>query len=136
MSNDTAERPTIRGANTLNYTEIDASTFQPLGDRILVTWEEAHDEIKVGKTTLVRPDTFKKQHYTGEVLNIGPGVTVEIKIGDRILFDQFGNFEKLWDRELGRLALISQSSQGSAFAIIPERTRIGGGEGNFDFDAT
>ncbi len=123
------------GANVLRYTEINAETFRPLGDRILVKWEEATDKIKLGQYELDRAETHKKMHYTGVVLKVGPKVDSDINPGDRIFFDQFSNFEPLWDEKLGRLGLISEASQGSAFAVIPKRLRICGTEGDFNYGA-
>lgn len=123
------------GSNVLGYTEINLRTFIPLGDRILVKWEEATDKIKLGNFELDRPKTHTKIHYTGIVLKVGPKVKADLMSGDRILFDRFGNFEKLWDEEAGRLALISEAAQGSAFAVIPPRIEINGAEGDFDYNA-
>jgi len=124
----------VQSTNDLGYYEIDATTFRPLGDMLLVDWEEFQDEMRVGKKTLVRPDTHKKMHYTGVVYAVGPESNSGVKVGDRILFDQFSNFEKFWDPTLGRMALISERQQGSAFAIIPPRVRIGGEEGDYRYD--
>lgn len=120
--------------NDLSYLEIeDWRTLKPMHDHILVDWEEAKDELAGG--LLVRPDTHKKIHYTGVVLATGPGADPSIEPGMRILFDQFSNFQKLWNHEVGRMALISERAQGSAFAIIPHRVKIGGGEGDYNYDA-
>lgn len=121
-----------RQTNDLGYYEIDAKTFRPMGDRILVTWEEKKDTLLDGR--LVQADTHKKQHYTGIVRAIGPDVTVAVITGDRILFDQFSGFEKYFDSELGRMALISESAQGSAFAVIPYRTKIGSAQPDYNYD--
>lgn len=123
------------GGNTMQYTEIDWRKFKPLGDNILLRWEESHDELKVGKVSLVRPDTYKGQHYTGIVMKVGKKVDPGIHIGDRLIFDQFSGFQKFWDEELGRMALISESKQTAAFAIIPPRAKIGAGEPDFDYSA-
>lgn len=120
--------------NDLSYLDIeDWRALIPSSDHILVDWEEARDELLSGK--LIRPDTHKKLHYTGVVLSTGPDVDPGIEPGMRILFDQFSNFQKLWNHEVGRMALISERAQGSAFAIIPHRTKIGGGEGDYNYEA-
>ena len=120
--------------NDLGYAEMEADSFKPLGDRILVQWEPAQNEMKVGKATLIRPETHKKIHYTGIVISVGPLADPDLKAGQRIIFDQFSNFEKYFDPKYGRLALIEESNQGSCFAIIPARTIIGGAEGDFFYD--
>lgn len=121
--------------NDLGYCEVDAAKFKPMGDRILLQWEHHPDELTVGKVSLLRPDTFKKQKYTGIVLSVGPKVDPEIKPGMRLIFDQFSDFQKFFDKQLGRLALIDESKQGSCFAIIPLRAKIGEGEGDYNYDA-
>ena len=120
--------------NDLSYPEMDARKFRPLGDRILVQWEPAQDEFKVGKTSLIRHEKFKKIHYTGIVISLGPDTSPDLEAGQRILFDQFSDFEKYFDPEYGRLALIEERKQGSCFAIIPPRVRIGGGEMDFNYE--
>jgi co-chaperonin GroES (HSP10) len=121
--------------NTENYPTVDAERMQVLGDRLLIAWETNTDEIKAGKVRLVRPETYKKQHFTGIVLARGPLVTDEITVGDRILFSQFSGFEKYFDEKYGRLALIQESKQDSAFAIIPPRVKIASGQGDYDYGA-
>jgi co-chaperonin GroES (HSP10) len=122
--------------NDLGYYEVDAKGFRPMGDRILVDWEHTQDEIVLGNVKLVKHEKYKKLHYTGTVIAVGPDVEDErIKPGVRILFDQFSNFEKFWDPELGRLALISERQQASAFAIIPARVKVGSGEPDYNYDA-
>lgn len=120
--------------NDLSYLEIkDWRTCRPMGDRILVDWEEKRGDLLGGK--LLQPDTHKKMHYTGIVLAVGPDVDPAIAPGMRILFDQFSGFEKLWHPEVGRMALISERAQASAFAIIPYRLHVGEGEPDYNYDA-
>ena len=119
--------------NDLAYLEIpNWRTFRPMADRILIDWEEKKGELLNG--LLVTPDTHRKMHYTGIVLAVGPEVDPEIKPGMRLLFAQFSGFEKLWHPEIGRMALISESSQDSGFAIIPHRTTINNGQGDYDYE--
>lgn len=121
--------------NDLGYYEMDAKKFRPLGDRILVQWQYHNDEISAGKITLLKPEHYKKLKYTGVVISVGPRVECpEIQPGVRLLFDQFSNFEKFFDQELGRLALISEREQASAFAVIPPRAKIGEGQGDYSYD--
>ena len=113
---------------------MDAHSFRPLGDRILVQWEQAQDEIRVGKKSLARAETHKKIHYTGIILSIGPLASRELETGQRIIFDQFSNFEKYFDSHYGRLALIEESKQGSCFAIIPPRVKIDNGQEDYNYE--
>jgi co-chaperonin GroES (HSP10) len=122
--------------NDLGYLEVEAEKLRPMGDRILVAWEESKDELKVAGIVLERPQTHRKLCYTGVVLAVGPHVEDEhITIGARLFFDQFSNFTKLFDPKYGRLALISESQQASGFAVIPHRTKISGGASDFNYEA-
>ncbi len=120
--------------NDLGYQEIDADHLTPLQDFILCTWEFLQDNLKVGKYVLARPDTHKKQHYTGTVLALGPDVDPVIKVGDRIIFDQFSNFEKYWDEKYGRIAMLQECMQGCLFAVVPKRVLVEGQEPDYDFN--
>jgi len=117
--------------NPLGYPELDVASFTPLGDRILLQWDESHDEIKMGKLRLVRPETHKGQHYTGTVLSCGSFVDPDIKPGQRLFFEQFGGFTKLFDPKYGRLALIRESD---AKAVVPKRAKIESDSGDYDYD--
>ncbi len=120
--------------NDLGYPEIDVKGLSPMTDYLLVSWEFCQDQIRAGKYTLIRPDTHKKMHYTGTVLALGPDVDQVFQVGDRIIFDQFSRFEKYWDKEHGRVALLQESKQGSLFAIIPKRIVVEGSEPEYNFD--
>jgi len=118
-----------------DYTKMEINSIRKVfGDNILVEWQENTDHMLGGK--LVRPDTFKRSHHTGIVVKVGPEVQEEIQPGKRILFDQFSNPHKFYDTaKKKRFAIIRESLQGSAFAIIPARVKIGGGEPDFDYAA-
>lgn len=104
------------------------------GDKILIEWEEAIETMAGGK--LIRPENFRAAHYTGIVKLVGPLVSEEIRVGDRIMFDQFSNPHEFFDPDTEkRMAIIEESRQGSAFAIIPPRVKIGGGEPGFNYSA-
>ncbi len=103
-------------------------------DFIWVSWDEAPDAFKAGKINLIRPDTHKGQHYTGKVMAVGPDADPEIKVGTRLLFDQFSNFEKYRHPDIGRIAVLKESEQASAFAVVPERLKISSAEGDFNYD--
>jgi co-chaperonin GroES (HSP10) len=117
--------------NPMGYAEVDADGFRPMGNRMLLQWQEAKDEIKAGKITLVRPETHKKAHYTGVVLQVGDMVDPDIQVGHRVLFEQFSGFEKWFDPKYGRLALIRDTD---AMAVIPARSKISSMDGDYDYD--
>ena len=110
---------------------VDADSLLPWGDKILLQWELNTDTIKMGKVRLIRPESFKRAHFTGIVLNVGRDVSLDINIGDRLFFEQFSNFEKLYDPKYGRLAFIREQD---AVAIVPPRTKINSDGGDYDFD--
>ena len=81
--------------------------LQPLGDRLIVEVLE-EEEVTVGG--IVLPDTAKEKPQRGKVLAVGPGdrhpdtgqrIPVELKEGDRVLFQKYAGTEfKLDDEEL------------------------------------
>jgi len=121
--------------NDLGYPVIDAKTLCPLGDQILVAWELNQENIKVGKYLLIRPDTHKKMHYTGEIISVGPDSHPDLKVGARIAFDQFSDPDKYFDEFYGRVALLKEERQGQLFMVISPRTKFEGGELEYDYDA-
>jgi chaperonin GroES len=74
-----------------------ATKIRPLGDRVVVK------VVKEEKTAggLVLPDTAQEKPQTGEVLAVGPGKvldngsrqTVDVAIGDKILFAKYSGTE-------------------------------------------
>lgn len=121
--------------NPLSYHEIDAESFHPWGDRVLLAWEDAPSELKFGAIKLIKPETERGRHYTGVVISISHDCSDEFKrdvhVGDRVIFEQFSSFEKFFDPEKGRLALIRE---GAALAIIPKRAQVEGFEEDFNYD--
>jgi len=71
---------------------------QPLGDKILVKRLEAEEKTKGG---IVLPDSAKEKPREGKVLAVGPGKvledgkrsTMQVKKGDRILFNSYAGTE-------------------------------------------
>ena len=80
--------------------------LKPLGARVVV---KALDREEVTKSGIVLPDTAKEKPQEGKVLAVGPGerdedgkrVPVELKEGDRVLFQKYAGTEfKLEGEEL------------------------------------
>jgi len=79
----------------------------PLGDRLVVR-PSAREEMT--KSGIVLPDTAKEKPQEGRVLAVGPGdrhpdtgqrIPVDLKEGDRVLFQKYAGTEfKLDDEEL------------------------------------
>ncbi len=87
------------------------SKLKPLGSRVVVKPLEREEMTKSG---IVLPDTSKEKPQEGKVLSVGPGdrhpdtgerIPVELKVGERILFQKYAGTEfKLDDVELLILA--------------------------------
>ena len=83
-----------------------ATKLVPLGDRIVVRPKEREEMTKSG---IVLPDTVKERPQEGKILAVGPGRTlddgtrepIEVKVGQKILFQKYAGTEfKLDDEEL------------------------------------
>jgi chaperonin GroES len=84
-----------------------AQRLKPLGSRVVV---KALDREEITKSGIVLPDTAKEKPQEGKVLAVGPGdrhpdtgerIPVELKVGDRVLFQKYAGTEfKLDDEEL------------------------------------
>jgi chaperonin GroES len=83
-----------------------ASKLKPLGSRVVIKALEREEMTKSG---IVLPDTAKEKPQEGKVLAVGPGdrdddgkrIPVELKEGDRVLFQKYAGTEfKLDDEEL------------------------------------
>lgn len=119
--------------NPQGFHEINVEKFEVTGTRLLVQWLEANDVFKAGKIKLVRPETHKAAHFTGNIVGIGKRATTEDwRIGQRIFFQQFAGFNKLFDPKYGRLALIQDTD---AMLILPSRVKVESMDGDYDYDA-
>ena len=83
-----------------------ATKLQPLGSRVVIKALEREEMTKSG---IVLPDTAKEKPQEGKVLAVGPGdrdedgkrIPVELKEGDRVLFQKYAGTEfKLDDEDL------------------------------------
>jgi chaperonin GroES len=81
-----------------------ASKIQPVGDRVVV--KPAGKE-EVTKSGIVIPDTAKEKPQEGDVIAVGTGklldsgerASLEVKVGDRVLFAKYGGTEFKLDGE-------------------------------------
>lgn len=77
---------------------------RPLGDRVLV---KPLSRETMTKTGIVLPDTAKEKPQEGEVLAVGPGkvldngkrTTLEVSVGQRVLFAKYAGTEIKMDNE-------------------------------------
>jgi len=79
--------------------------IQPLGDRVIVKALESEERTKGG---IVLPDTAKEKPQKGEIIAIGSGrlledgtmKSLEVKVGDKIIFGRYSGTEiKVKDEE-------------------------------------
>lgn len=78
--------------------------LRPLHDRIIVKPLEAPEEIRGG---IIIPDTAKERPQEGEVIAVGPGrlledgrrLSVDVKVGDRVIFEKYAGTEVELDDE-------------------------------------
>ena len=74
------------------------TSLRPLGDRVVVK-PLAHETVT--KSGIVLPDTAKEKPQEGEILAVGPGkvldngkrTTLEVKVGQRVLFAKYSGTE-------------------------------------------
>ncbi|HEY8825077.1 MAG TPA: co-chaperone GroES [Candidatus Limnocylindria bacterium] len=84
-----------------------ATKLKPLGSRVVI---KALEREEITKSGIVLPDTAKEKPQEGRVLAVGPGdrhpdtgqrIPVDLKEGDRVLFQKYAGTEfKLDDEEL------------------------------------
>ena len=79
--------------------------LKPLGDRLVV---EAIEQEETTASGIILPETAKEKPQEGKVLAAGPGklddsgkrVTMEVKVGDRVLYAKYAGTEiKLEDNK-------------------------------------
>lgn len=77
--------------------------IRPLGDRVLV---KPLDKEKQERGGLIIPDTAKEKPQEGKIVAIGTGkiddgkkVPLEVKVGDRVVFQKYGGTEIKFDGE-------------------------------------
>ena len=81
-----------------------ATTFTPLHDRILVRRIDEGETVRGG---IIIPDTAKEKPQEGKVIAVGPGArddhghihSLDLKVGDRILFGKWSGTEVKLDGE-------------------------------------
>jgi chaperonin GroES len=72
--------------------------FRPLHDRVVIRRVEEEAKTKGG---IIIPDTAKEKPMEGEVMAVGPGArsedgkiqSLEVKVGDRVLFGKWSGTE-------------------------------------------
>lgn len=80
------------------------SKIQPLADRVVIKPIEREEVTKGG---IVIPDTVKERPQEGKVVAVGPGrlsedgnrVTMDVKVGDIVVYSKYGGTEIKIDEE-------------------------------------
>lgn len=86
--------------------------LRPLGDKVIVTVDEARDRSKGG---IILPDSAKERPHQGKVLSVGRGrtlengkvVPVDVRVGDTVLFTKYGGNEV--ERGADEYMIVSES---------------------------
>jgi chaperonin GroES len=76
--------------------------IKPLGDRVLVEVLEAEEKTKGG---IILPDTAKEEKTEGKVISVGSGKvldsgkrqTLDVSVGDRVIFGKYSGDEIVVD---------------------------------------
>lgn len=64
--------------------------FVPLREKVVVKPVEREETTSPG---IILPDTARERPLEGEVVAVGPGVPIEIKVGDRVIYTKFAGTE-------------------------------------------
>lgn len=81
-----------------------ATTIKPLHDRVIIRRIEEGEQMRGG---IIIPDTAKEKPQEGEVIAVGEGKykedgtrqTLDVKVGDRVLFGKYSGSEIKVDNE-------------------------------------
>ena len=90
---------------------VSSKKLKPLGDRVVIQPTPREDVTKSG---ILLPDTAKEKPQEGTILAAGPGKilddgkreTMDVKVGDRILYSKYAGTEFKVDGE--ELLIVSQ----------------------------
>ena len=89
-----------------------ATTFQPLGDRVVIRPLEKEEVTRSG---LVIPDTAKEKPQEGEIIAVGPGrlsddgkrIAMEVKVGDKVVYSKYAGTE--WKQDDDEYLIVRES---------------------------
>jgi chaperonin GroES len=81
-----------------------ATTIKPLHDRVIIRRIDEGEQVRGG---IIIPDTAKEKPQEGEVIAVGEGKykedgsrqTLDVKVGDRVLFGKYSGSEIKIDNE-------------------------------------
>ena len=80
------------------------SKITPLGDRVVI---KPSNREEVSKSGIIIPDTAKEKPQEGSIIAVGPGrlneegkrVSMELKVGDKVLYAKYAGTEIKLDNE-------------------------------------
>ena len=85
----------------------------PLGDKIVLKQLEAEETTKSG---IVLPGQAKEKPQQAEVIAVGPGglvdgkeVTMQVKVGDKVIFSKYSGTEVEGESENDKLVIVKQN---------------------------
>ena len=81
------------------------TNIKPLGNRVLISLEEAVEKTNSG---IYLPEGAKEKPQAGEVIAIGSAEEIEVKVGDKVLYQKFSG-TKVKDNNDQELLLIEQT---------------------------
>jgi chaperonin GroES len=86
------------------FLEVSTMPLTPLHDRVIV---RAAQPEEVSKGGIILPDTAKEKPQQGEIVAVGPGkvgddgklVSMQVKVGDKVLYGKYSGTEVSIDSE-------------------------------------
>ena len=78
--------------------------IKPLSDRVVIKPAEPDEKVQGG---IIIPDTAKEKPQKGKIVAVGPGkasetgeiISMEVKVGDRVLYGKYSGTEVTIDKE-------------------------------------
>lgn len=64
--------------------------IKPLGDRVLIRPKDMETKTKSG---IYIPDSAKEKTTEGEVMEIGDGKEIKVKVGDKVVYESYSGTE-------------------------------------------
>ena len=81
------------------------TNIKPLGNRVLISLAEVVEKTNSG---IYLPEEAKEKPQAGEVIAIGSAEEIEVKVGDKVLYQKFSG-TKVKDNNDQELLLIEQT---------------------------
>ena len=81
------------------------TNIKPLGNRVVIKPEEAVEKTQSG---IYLPEGAKEKPQSGEVLAIGTSDEIEVKVGDKVLYQKYAG-TKIEDSEKQELLILEQT---------------------------